>query len=172
MVPPYLIVCFFCDRSLSKGRSLPLPITSKKMTTYIEIDIPVYRTDRYENLERNGRIKVSSNISTLEEGVLTEEYEKLRKEIDLLIANTNNKTRLAGEISTLEDEIRWKSETLKNLVRDIERAKEHYNTLVAFLKTLGIDAKMARFTIDTNLLLSPTSETELSATEKYRQSDF
>jgi len=142
------------------------------MTTYLEIDIPVYRTDRYEQLERNGRIKVSSNISTIEEGVLTKEYERLKKEIDILIADTNNRTRLAAEVSTLEDEIRWKSETLKNLVRDIERAKEHYNTLLAFLKTLGVDGKQSRFTVASDFLLSPSSDVELSATEKYRQSEF
>jgi len=142
------------------------------MTTYIEIDVPVYRTDRYDQLERNGRIKVSSSISTLEEGALTEEYERLKKEIDSLTANINNKTRLAAEISTLEDEIRWKSDNLKDLVRDIERAKEHYKTLLAFLQTLGVDGKQSRFTFDTTFLLSPASEVELSATEKYRQSDF
>ena len=142
------------------------------MTTYLEIDIPVYRTDRYDELEINGRIKVSSNISSVEEGVLTKEYERLKKEVDILVANTNNRTRLAAEVSTLEDEIRWKSETLKNLVRDIERAKEHYSTLLAFLQTLGVDGKQSRFTIETKLLLSPTSEVELSATEKYRQSEF
>jgi len=142
------------------------------MTTYLEIDIPVYWTDRYDKLESNGRIKVSSNISSLEEGALTEEYEKLKKEIDILIANTNNRTRLAAEVSTLEDEIRWKSQTLKELVSDIERAKKHYNTLLAFLRAVGIDGKQSRFTIDANFLLSPTSEVELSATEKYRQSGF
>lgn len=142
------------------------------MTTYLEIDIPVYRTDRYDQLERNGRIKVSSNISSLEEGALTKEYERLKKEIDILIANTNNRTRLAAEVSTLEDEIRWKSESLNDLVRDIERAKEHYNTLLAFLRTVGVDGTQSRFNIDANFLLSPTSEVELSATEKYRQSGF
>jgi hypothetical protein len=144
----------------------------KKMTTYLEIDIPVYRTDRYDQLERNGRIKVSSNTSSLEEGGLTQEYERLKKEIDILIANTNNRTRLAAEISTLEDEIRWKSDILKNLLSDIERAKKHCDTLMAFLRTLGVDGKQSRFTIETNFLLSPTSEVELSATEKYRQSEF
>ena len=142
------------------------------MTIHLQIDVPVYRTDRYEELEQSGSISVSSSISTLEEGVLTEEYERLKKEIDSLTANINNKTRLAAEISTLEDEIRLKSSSLKHLVRDIERAKEHYKTLLAFLQTLGVDGKQSRFTIDTSFLLSPTSEVESSATEKYRQSEF
>jgi hypothetical protein len=137
------------------------------MTTYIEIDIPVYRADRYEQLERTGRVKVSSNIATLPEGDLAKEYEKLKKEIEILIADTNSRTRLAADVSTLEDEFLWKSQTLKNLVRDIERATEHYNTLLAFLKTVGVDGKQSRFTIATDFLLSPTSEVEVSATQKY-----
>jgi len=137
------------------------------MTTYLEIDIPVYRADRYEQLERTGRVKVSSNIATLEEGDLTKEYERLKKEIDILIADTKSRTRLAAEVSTLEDEIRWKTQTLSNLVKDIERAKEHYNTLLALLKTVGVDGKQPRFTVATDFLLSPSSEVEVSATEKY-----
>jgi DNA repair exonuclease SbcCD ATPase subunit len=137
------------------------------MTTYLEIDIPVYRADRYEQLERTGRVKVSSNIATLEEGDLTKEYERLKKEIEILLADTQNRTRLAADVSTLEDEIRWKSETLKNLVKDIERAKEHYNTLLAFLKTVGVDGKQSRFIIATDFLLSPSSEVEVSVAEKY-----
>jgi hypothetical protein len=142
------------------------------MIIHLEVDVPVYRTDTYDELEKNGRIKVSGSFSTIEEGVLTEEYERLRKEIDIFVANTNNRTRLAAEISTLEDEIRMKSNNLKHLVRDIKRAKEHYKTLLAFLQTLGVDGKQSRFTIDTNFLLSPISEVELSATEKYRPSEF
>jgi hypothetical protein len=141
------------------------------MTTYLEIDIPVYRADRYEQLERSGRLKVSSNIATFEEGDLTKEYERLKKEVDILLDNTNSRTRLAAEVSTLEDEIRWKSQTLKNLVRDIERATEHYNTLLAFLKTLGVDGKQSRFTVATDFLLSPSSEVQVSETQKY-SSDF
>ena len=137
------------------------------MTTYLEIDIPVYRADRYEQLEKAGRVKVSSHITTLEEGDLTKEYERLKKEIEILLADTNSRTRLAADVSTLEDEIRWKSQTLKNLMRDIEKATEHYNTLLAFLKAVGVDGKQSRFTIATDFLLSPTSEVEVSATQKY-----
>lgn len=142
------------------------------MTTYLEIDIPVYRIDRYEQLEESGRIKISSNISSLEEGSLTQEYERLKKEIDILVANTNNRTRLAAEISILDDEIRWRSEKLKNILSDIERAKKHYDTLIAFFRTVGVDATQSRFTIETNFLLSSSSEVELSATQKYRSSEF
>jgi hypothetical protein len=38
-----------------RGDRFLYQLPAKKMTTYLEIDIPVYRTDRYDQLERNGR---------------------------------------------------------------------------------------------------------------------
>jgi len=103
------------------------------MTTHIEIDVPVYRLDRYDQLERQGRIKLSSNIETIEEGSLTKEYERLKKEVDILIADINARTRLAADVSELEDQIRWKGNQLADLKKDIERATEHYESLKLFL---------------------------------------
>ena len=143
------------------------------MTTHIEIDVPVYRLDRYDQLERQGRIKLSSNIETIEEGSLTKEYERLKKEADILIADINARTRLAAEVSALEDEIRWKGNQLHDLKKDIERATEHYKSLKLLLENLGVDPKLSRLTFDKQLLLSQTaSELELSATEKYPGSEF
>jgi hypothetical protein len=142
------------------------------MTTHIEIDIPIYRLDRYEELQRQGIIKVSSNIETFEEGSLTKEYERLKKETDILIAEINARTRLAAEVSALEDEIRWKGNQLKDIKKDIEKATEHYNSLKLFLENLEIEPKMARLTFDKQLLLSQASEAVVSATERYRGSEF
>ncbi len=142
------------------------------MTTHIEIDIPIYRLDRYEQLERLGRIKVSSNIETFEEGSLTKEYERLKRETDILIADINARTRFAAEVSALEDEIRWKGNQLKDLKKDIEKATEHYNSLKLFLENLGIDPKARSLTFDKQLLLSQASEVVVSATEQYPGSEF
>jgi len=88
------------------------------MTAHIEFDIPVYREDRYEQLERQGRIKISSNIETFVEGNITQEYEQLRREANILIADINARTRLAAQVSEVEDELRWKSEKLKNILAE------------------------------------------------------
>jgi predicted nucleic acid-binding Zn-ribbon protein len=135
------------------------------MTAHIEIDVPVYRLDRYNQLERQGRIKLSSNIETIEEGSLTKEYERLKKEVDILIADINARTRLAAEVSELEDQIRWKANQLADLKKDIEKATEHYESLKLFLKNLGVNPRLSRLTFDKQLLLSQTaSELELLAT--------
>lgn len=129
--------------------------------------LPIYRLDRYEQLERQGRIKLSSNIETFEEGSLTKEYERLKRETDILIADINARTRLAAEVSALEDDLRWKGNRLKDLIKDIEKTTEHYSSLKLVLENLGIDPKMARLTFDKQLLLSQASEVVLSKTEKY-----
>jgi hypothetical protein len=108
----------------------------------------------------------------LKKALSLKEYERLKKEIDILIANTNNRTRLAAEVSTLEDDIRWKSDNLKNLVRDIERAKEHYNTLLAFLRTVGVDGRQSRFTLDVNFLLSQPQRLNCLRQKSIANQDF
>ena len=144
------------------------------MTVHIEFDIPVYRPDRYEQLERHGRIKVSSNIETFEEGTLTKEYERLKKELETLIADIEGRTRLAAEVGELEDEIRWKSQNLKDILRDIERATTHYNALKALLESFGVvNPKAAALSFDTTLLLSQAgSKVEVTPTEIYPGSEF
>jgi chromosome segregation ATPase len=144
------------------------------MTVNIEFDIPVYRLDRYEQLERHGRIKVSSNIETFEEGTLTKEYEQLKKELKTLIADIKGRTRLAAEVGEIEDEIRWKSQNLKDILTDIERAKTHYNALKALLESFGVvNPKAATLSFDTTLLLSQAgSKVEVTSTEIYSGPEF
>jgi chromosome segregation ATPase len=141
------------------------------MTFSLEIDIPVYRLDRYEQHERQGRIKLSSVVDALEEGSLTEGYNRLKKEVDILIANVNARTRLAQDVSELEDQIRWKSSDLKDILRDIEKAREHLNSLKTLLESFGVDTKAKNLTFDSNFLLSAAgSKVEVTPTQIY--SDF
>jgi chromosome segregation ATPase len=130
--------------------------------------------DRYEQLERQGKITVSSNVDTFEKGSLTKEYERLKKETEILIADLNARTRLAAEVGELEDQIRWKSQTLKDLLKDIERATAHYNALKALLEQFGVlNPKSAALSFDTNFLLSQaSSEVELTQTEIYPGPEF
>lgn len=144
------------------------------MTVNIEFDIPVYQTDRYDQLERQGRIKVSSNIETFEEGTFTKEYERLKKEVEILIADLNARTRLAAQVSELEDELRWKGQNLKDILRDIERATAHYNALKALLESFGVlNPKATALSFDTTFLLSQAgAENEATPTEIYPGSEF
>jgi DNA repair exonuclease SbcCD ATPase subunit len=147
---------------------------TKKMTVHVEFDIPVYRLDQYEQLERYGRIKVSSNVETFEEGTLSKEYERLKKEIEVLIADMNARTRLAAQVSELEDQLRWKGQNLRDILKDIERATAHYNALKTLLEKFGVlNLKAASLNFDTNFLLSEaSSQVEATPTQIYPGSEF
>jgi hypothetical protein len=121
-----------------------------------------------------GRLKVSSVANVLEEGDLTEAYNRLKKEAELLVANINARTRLASELGEIEDDIRWKSEKLKDIIKDIERATEHYNALKILLEKLGVlNPKAYTLNFDTQLLLSEAgSNVVMTPTEIYPGSDF
>ena len=129
----------------------------------LEIVVPVYRQDRYQLLEEQGTIRVSSEVDTLSDG-----YKALKAEIEALMKEVNGQTRLADEVGALEREIEAKSRTLSHLVKDIERATEHYTNLRLLLQSFGVDPNQKRLTFNTEqFLLSNTlvSQVEIIAHE-------
>jgi predicted RNase H-like nuclease (RuvC/YqgF family) len=125
----------------------------------LEIDVPVYRKDRWNRLEKDGRIQVSSEVDTLSDG-----YPALKKEIDALLTKVEAETRLAETAEKLELEIERKTNQLTRLAQDIEKASEHYKNLKIFLENLGIDPTKKQLTFDTHLLLSSGPVSDVSAT--------
>jgi len=125
-----------------------------------EISIPVYRRDRWDRLERDGKIQVSSEVDSLSEG-----YKSLKKELDALLTQVDAETRLAETALTLQLEIDEKTRKLTAIAQDIERASEHYNNLKIFLQNLGIDPtkKGSQLTFDKHLLLSNGSVSDVVA---------
>lgn len=130
----------------------------------LEISVPVYRKDKWARLERDGKIQVSSEVDTLSEG-----YPSLKQELDALLTKVDAETRLADQADQLETEIQHKSRILKDLVRDIDKATQHYNDLKIFLERLGIDPIAPRLTFDKRFLLRDAS---LSQVEAVRSSEF
>lgn len=118
----------------------------------LEISVPVYRRDKWNRLELDGKIKVSSEVDTLSEG-----YPALKQGLDALLAKVDAETCLANTALDLQLEIDDKTRKLAELARDIERASDHYKNLKIFLENLGIDPNKKRLTIDTQLLLSSGS---------------
>ncbi|WP_293151249.1 MULTISPECIES: hypothetical protein [unclassified Microcoleus] len=123
--------------------------------TYLKISIPVYKRGKWDGLKQQGRVVVSSEVSELSEG-----YKELKAQIDKLLDELNAQNRLADDAKSLEEEIKNKAFTLKNLIRDIERAAEHYEDLKIFLQAFGVDPGASRLTFDKLLLLSESSEAE------------
>ena len=115
--------------------------------TFLKISLPVYKRNKWDNLEKDGRIEVSSDVDTLSEG-----DQSLRLEIEKLLLQMKAENRLAEELHTLECEVETKAFQLKMLVKDVERATAHYESLKFFLMNLGIDPTSSRLTFDKQFL--------------------
>ena len=134
----------------------------------LEILVPVYRKDRYELLEEQGKIRLSSEVDTLSDG-----YKALKAEIEALMKEVNGQTRLADEVGTLEREIETKTRILNHIMKDIERATEHYKSLRLLLQSFGIDPNQNRLTFNTeHFLLSDTSVSQVEIIGSEDSSDF
>ena len=125
----------------------------------LEISVPVYRRDRWGRLERDGKIQVSSEVDTLQEG-----YKSLKQELDALLNQVDAETRLAETALTLQLEIDEKTRKLVELNQDIEQATEHYANLKIFLENLGIDPTKKQLTFDKHLLLSSSFVSDVATT--------
>ena len=126
--------------------------------TVIKISIPVYKKGNWDTLKKDGTVKVSSDVDTLSEG-----YQLLKIEAEKLLAEVNAENRLAAQSYQIEKEIEDKARILKDLVRDIEKATEHYDNLKIFLERLGIDPIAPRLTFDKRFLLRDASLSEVKS---------
>jgi len=125
--------------------------------TVIKISIPVYKKGNWNTLKKDGTVKVSSDVDNLSEG-----YKGLKVEIQKLLDEVAAENRLADQAHQLDKEIEDKARILSTLVRDIEKATEHYDNLKLFLQRLGIDPIAPRLTFDKRFLLrdAPLSQVE------------
>lgn len=134
----------------------------------LEICVPVYRQDRYQLLEEQGKIRVSSEVDTLSDG-----YKALKAEIEALMKEVNGQTRLADEVGILEREIETQTRILNHIVKDIERATEHYTNLRLLLQSFGVDPNQKRLTFNTEqFLLSDTSVSQVEIIGSEGSSEF
>jgi len=115
--------------------------------TFLKISIPVYKRDKWDSFDREGKLVVSSDVDNLSEG-----YQSLKLEIEELISELKAESRLAQDVYKLECQIKAKAFELKELLKDIERATAHYESLKFFLMNLGIDPTSSRLTFDKQFL--------------------
>jgi len=124
--------------------------------TVIKISIPVYKKGNWDTLNKDGTIKVSSDVDNLSEG-----YKALKVEVQKLLDEVAAENRLADDAHKLDKEVENKSRILKSLVADIEKATEHYENLKLFLERLGIDPIAPRLTFDKRFLLRDASKSQI-----------
>lgn len=124
--------------------------------TFLKISLPVYKIDKWDSLQKDGKIEVSSEVDDLSEG-----YQNLKLQIDKLLLELNAQNRLAKEARELDTEIRIKTRKLESILKDIEKATEHCENLKFFLLHLGVDPNSSFLIFDKQLLLQESSLTEI-----------
>jgi hypothetical protein len=124
--------------------------------TFLKITLPIYKADKWDRLEKDGKIEVSSDVDSLSDG-----YEMLKQQIDKLLSELDAQNRLAENSQTLERQIMNQAHTLKILTQDIELATQHYESLKLFLQNMGIDPSTSRLTFDKKFLLKAASVSQV-----------
>jgi hypothetical protein len=124
----------------------------------LKMSVPVYKRGRWNRLELDGKIELSSEGDTLSEA-----YESLKQEVDAFLTRLESETRLAETAEALQLEIDGHTSKLVALAKDIERASEHYKNLRVFLENLGIDPNKKQLTFDKHLLLSNGPVSDVAA---------
>ncbi len=122
----------------------------------MKIKIPIYKKTKWETLKKDGILEVSAEVDSLSEG-----YEMLKKQLDNLLAELDAQNRLAEDSESLERQIQQQAHTLKTLLKDIEQATAHYESLRLFLQTIGVDPIAPRLTFDKRLLLQAASVSQV-----------
>lgn len=120
--------------------------------TYLKISIPIYRKEKWERLEKDGKLEVSSDADNLSDC-----YEALKQQLDNLLSELDAQCRLAENAESLEREIQQQSYVLKTLLKDIDRATAHYEDLKFFLRSWGVDPSAYALTFDKRVLLEAES---------------
>jgi hypothetical protein len=140
-------------RSSFKAGDRFLPPTSTKITTmHLKISLPTYGKDKWEYLEVRGHITVEGKADNLSEG-----YDQLKVQVEALLKQVNAENRLSLSVTELNRQISEKEEQLKTLAAKVERANGLYKTLIALLRSVGVDTNVSRLTFDSELLLQIVS---------------
>lgn len=112
------------------------------MTT-LKISVPVYKCNNWGNLEVCGEITVSASDGES----LTQDYDRLKLQIDELLQKVNAENQLVLDCRRLADEIETKNSALKTLNVQVECANRQFNRLKNFLGRLGIDATSSQMIV-------------------------
>ena len=119
----------------------------------LKISVNAYTANNWRNLEKNGEIEISAEVDAL-----SEDYEKLKLQVNELLAKVNAENRLISDLHQVEQELQSKQKTLKDFNEALTRTKAQLNRLNGFLKRLGINPNDYSLEINTPSLGTATAD--------------
>jgi hypothetical protein len=109
----------------------------------VTISIPTYKSNGWGRLDKQGEVQISSEVNSL-----SEEYPRIKAQVDELLEKANAENRLILNLESLESACEKKQNTLDDLQDRIEQARHQLGLLENFLKRLGIDPRAYTYTLN------------------------
>ena len=115
---------------------------------HVKFSVPTYITNDFGPLDKKGEVQISSDVDTL-----SDEYPRLKAQIDDLLKEVGAENRLVLDLEELERKCNQRKNTLYNLQEKIKVARQQLLRMEAFLKRLGIDPTSYTLIIDEKVAL-------------------
>jgi chromosome segregation ATPase len=109
----------------------------------VKISVPTYKANSWGRLDQKGEVEISSEVNSL-----SEEYPRIKAQVDELLEKANAENRLILDLESLETALEKKQNTLDDLQDKIEQARHQLRLLENFLKRLGIDPRAYTYTLN------------------------
>jgi chromosome segregation ATPase len=121
----------------------------------VTISIPAYKSNGWGRLDKQGEVQISSEVNSL-----SEEYPRIKAQVDELLEKANAENRLILDFESLQAAREKEQNTLDDLEDKIEQARHQLRLLENFLKRLGIDPRAYTYTlnISDDLALKATND--------------
>lgn len=109
----------------------------------VKISLPTYTKNSWGRLDKQGEVQISSDVNSL-----SEEYPRIKAQVDELLEKANAENRLILDLELLEAAREKKQNSLDDLDNKIEQARHQLRLLENFLKRLGIDPRAYTYTLN------------------------
>jgi hypothetical protein len=109
----------------------------------VTISVPTYKSNSWGRLDKQGEVQISSEVNSL-----SEEYPRIKAQVDELLEKANAENRLILDLESLEAAREKQQNTLDDLQDRIEQARHQLRLLENFLKRLGIDPRAYTYTLN------------------------
>jgi chromosome segregation ATPase len=130
----------------------------------VKISVPTYKANSWGRLDQKGEVEISSEVNSL-----SEDYPRIKAQVDELLEKANAENRLILDLESLEAAREKEQNTLDDLQNRIEQAHHQLRLLENFLKRLGIDPRAYTYTLnisdDLALKTATTEESDDVAVE-------
>ena len=125
------------------------------MTINVKISVPTYQANSWGQLDKQGEVQISADVDSL-----SQEYPRIKSQIDELLKEASAENRLILDLKDLERKCENKQRSLNILQDKINVARKQLRRMEDFLKRLGIDPASYTLMISEDIALKAAATDE------------